>query len=85
MESEEQVDRDARQLRREMRMRGHVVRFHLSTFRRVWCAEVLKGADIWIRLRACLGGRMQLIPVSLHSNAGPCHVWDRMSLTTGPQ
>ena len=28
VETEEQVERDARQLRREMRMRGHVVRPH---------------------------------------------------------
>ncbi len=31
METEEQVERDARQLRREMRMRGHVVGPHYNT------------------------------------------------------
>ncbi len=31
VETEEQVERDARQLRREMRMRGHVVSPHVDT------------------------------------------------------
>ena len=50
METEEQVERDARQLRREMRMRGHVVNFRCNH-----CCNAIDGCaravDLCIRAR----------------------------------